>query len=63
VRQRLAFVAIKQDNVAGFGLLFAQLQAQPDAFGLGRVLTAIQRVPGPPPAELFFALLSTVANG
>lgn len=27
VRQRLAFVAIKQDNVAGFGLLFAQLQA------------------------------------
>ena len=54
VRQRLAFVAIEQDDVAGFGLLFAQLQAQPDAFDLGWVLTAIQRVPGPPPAELFF---------
>ena len=63
VCQRLAVVAIEQDDVAGFGLLLAQAQTQPDAFDLDRVLTAIQRVPRPPPAELFFAMPSTVASG
>ena len=34
MRQRLALVAIEQNNVARFGLLLAQLQTQADPFDL-----------------------------
>src|SRR6201997_4397642 len=54
MRQRLALVAIEQDDVAGCGLPFAQLQAQPDPFDLAGGLASLQRVSRPPPAELFF---------
>ena len=54
MRQRLALVAIKQNDVAGRGLLFAQLQAQADPFDLAGNLAPLQRVPRPPPTELFF---------
>ena len=54
MRQRLALIAVEKDNVARFGLLFAQLQAQAHPFHLAFRLTSLQRVPGPPPAELFF---------
>ena len=54
MRQRLALIAVKKNNVARFGLLFAQLQAQTHPFHLAFRLTSFQRVPGPPPAELFF---------
>src|SRR5208282_306785 len=54
MRQRLALVAIEKNDVARFGLLFAQLQAQPHPLDLAFRLTSFQRVPGPPPAELFF---------
>jgi hypothetical protein len=54
MRQCLALVAIEQDDVAGCGLLFAQLQAQPDPFDLAGGLASLQRVPRPPPTELFF---------
>src|SRR5580693_6138695 len=53
VRQCLALVAIEQNDVAGFGLLFAKLQAQPDPVDLGGNLAAFQRVSRTPPAELF----------
>jgi hypothetical protein len=52
--QRLALVAVEKNDVARFGLLFAQLQAQTYPFHLAFRLTSFQRVPGPPPAELFF---------
>src|SRR5580704_2067095 len=52
--QRLALVAIEKNNVAGFGLLFAQLQAQADPFDLAGDLASLQRVPRSPPTELFF---------
>src|SRR5271166_2465809 len=52
--QRLALIAVEKNDVARFGLLFAQLQAQADPFHLAFHLTSLQRVPGPPPAELFF---------
>ena len=51
--QRLALVAVEQDNIAGFSLLLAQLPTQADAFDLGGNLTTAQRVPRPPPAEVF----------
>ena len=54
MRQRLALVAVKKNNVPSFGLLFAQLQAQADPFDLAGDLASLQRVPGPPPTELFF---------
>ena len=54
MRQRLALIAVEKNNVARFGLLFAQLQAQAHPFHLAFRLTSLQRVPGPPPAELFF---------
>src|SRR5580698_6427909 len=53
MRQRLALIVIEQDNIAGFGLLLAQLQAQADPLDLGGVLPALQRVSRPPPAEVF----------
>src|SRR5260370_1980469 len=53
MRQRLTFIAVEQDNVSGFGLLFAQLQTQADPFHLGDDLATLQRVPRSPPTELF----------
>ncbi len=52
MRQRLALVTIEQNNVAGAGLLLAQVQTEADPFDLGRELSCLQRA-GPPPAELF----------
>ena len=54
MRQRLAFIAVEQNDVAGLGLAFAQLQAQADPIHLAGGLASLQRVPGPPPTELFF---------
>ncbi|MGX5844987.1 hypothetical protein ACWGTI_30345 [Mesorhizobium sp. ArgA1] len=53
IRQRLTLVAVKQNDVAGLGLGFAQLQTQPHALDLVGNLAAFQRVPGSPPAEVF----------
>jgi hypothetical protein len=50
----LALVAVEQNDIAGLGLGLAQLEAQPHALDLVGVLAAFQRVPGPPPAEVFF---------
>ena len=63
VRQRLALVTVEQNDVAGFGLLLTQLQAQADPFDLGRDLAALQRVPRTPPAELFYATPWIIASG
>jgi len=52
--QRLALVAIEQNDVASFGLGLAQLQPQAHALDLVGDLAAFQRVSGPPPAEVFF---------
>ena len=41
MRQRLALIAVEQHDVAGFGLLFAQLQAQADPLDLGGNLTSL----------------------
>ena len=54
MRQRLALVAIEQNNVAGFGLLLAHLQTQADPFDLVGDLASLQGVPRSPPTELFF---------
>ena len=54
MRQSLALIAVEKHNVARFGLLFAQFQAQAHPFDLAFRLTSLQRVPGPPQAELFF---------
>jgi hypothetical protein len=62
VRQRLALVAVEQNDVASCGLLFEKLEAQTDPLDFGRDLTALQRVPGSPPAELFFEGPWTVAS-
>src|SRR5208337_1030314 len=63
MRQRLALIAVEKNDVARFGLPFAQLQAQAHPFHLAFRLASLQRVPRPPPAELFFARPWTVANG
>ena len=63
MRQRLALVAIEQNNVAGFGLLLAQLQTQTDPIDLAGDLPPFQCVPRPPVTELFFAAPWTVASG
>jgi hypothetical protein len=60
MRQCLALVTVEQDDVAGFGLLLAQLQTQADPLNLGGDLAALQRVPRTPPAELF--LRNTLDN-
>src|SRR5271166_3156217 len=54
VCQGLALIAIEENDVAGLGLGLAQLKAQPHALDLAGALAAFQRVPGPPPAEVFF---------
>lgn len=61
--QRLTLIAIEENTIAGFGLLFAQPQAQPDPFDLGADLASLQRVPWPPPTELFCAMPWTIASG
>ena len=61
--QRLTLIAIEENKIAGFGLLFAQLQAQPDPFDLGADLASLQRVPWPPPTELFCAMPWIIASG
>src|SRR4051794_27635636 len=53
VRQRLALVTVEQNDIAGFGLLLAQLKAQANAFDLGGDLAALQRVPRTSPTKLF----------
>ncbi len=53
MRQRLALVAVKQNDVASFGQLFAQLQTQTNPFDLGGKLAPLQRLPWTPPAKLF----------
>jgi hypothetical protein len=63
MRQRLAFIAIKQNDVAGRGLLLAQLQTQAYPIDLAGNLPPFQRVPRPPVTELFFAAPWTVASG
>ena len=65
MRQRLALIAVEKNNVARFGLLFAQLQLQAQArsFHLALRLTSLQRVPGPPPAELFSQGLGQLRMG
>ncbi len=54
VCQGLALIAIEENDVAGLGLGLAQLKAQLHALDLAGALAAFQRVPGPPPAEVFF---------
>ena len=54
MRQRLALIAIKQNDVAGRGLLLAQLQTQTDPIDLAGDLPPFQCVPRPPVTELFF---------
>lgn len=54
VSQRLALVAVEQNDVADCGLLLEKLEAQADPLDFASHLTTLQRVPGPPPAELFF---------
>ena len=61
--QSLTLIAIEQNDVANCGLLFEKLQAQADPLDFARHLTALQRVPGPPPAELFFEGPWKVASG
>jgi hypothetical protein len=63
MRQRLAFIAIKQNDVAGRGLLLAQLQTQAYPIDLAGNLPPLQRVPRPPVTELFFATPWTTASG
>jgi len=53
MRQRLAFVAIEQNNVSGFSVLSAQLQTQANPFDLLGGLASPQRVPRSSPTELF----------
>ncbi len=60
--QRLALIAIEQNDVAGFGLLLAQLQAQADALDLVGDLAPFQGVSRPPPAELFFAVPQSLSG-
>jgi len=61
--QRLALVAVEQNNVAGFGLLLAQSQTHADPFDLVGDLASLQGAPRPPPTELFFAAPWTVVIG
>ena len=51
--QRLGLVAEEKHDVAGFGLPFAQLQAQADPLHLAGDSAPLQRVPRSPPAEVF----------
>jgi hypothetical protein len=63
MRQRLTLIAIEKHDVAGFGLLLAQLQTQAYPIDLAGNLPSFQRVPRPPGTGLFFATPWTVASG
>ena len=52
--RRFALGAVEKDNVAGFGLLFAQLQAQADPRRPTGDLASLQRVPGGRRQRKFF---------
>jgi hypothetical protein len=52
MRQRLALIAIKKNDVAGCGLLLAQLQTQAYPIALAGHLPPFQRVPRPPVTAL-----------
>jgi hypothetical protein len=60
--QCFALVAIKEDDIAAFSLGLAQLEPEANTLDLACDLTAFQRVPGPPPSELFFAAPWTAAT-
>ena len=51
--QRVALVALEKDDVASLGLKPAQRQPQADPSHFTGRLAHLQRVPGPPPTELF----------
>ena len=63
MRQRLALIAVEKNNVARFGLLFAQLQAQAHPFHLAFRLTSLSVCRGRRQRNFFFARPWTVANG
>ena len=54
MRQRLAFVTVKKNDIASLGLTLATLQTQTDPVHFAGDLASLQRVPGAPPTELFF---------
>jgi hypothetical protein len=54
MRQRLTFVAVKKNDIASLGLTLTKLQTQTDPVHLAGDLASFQRVPGPPPTEVFF---------
>ena len=54
MRKHLALVAVEENDIAGLGLGLAQLEPEPDALDLSRDLPPLQRVPRPPPREVFF---------
>ena len=54
MRQRLTFVTVKKNDIASLSLTFTKLQTQTDPAHLAGGLASLQRVPGPPPTELFF---------
>lgn len=53
MRQRLALVAVEQNNITSFGLLFEQFKTQADPIDFERDLASLQAVPRPSPTELF----------
>ena len=55
MRQRLTFIALKQNDVAGFSLLLAPWQTQADPIDFAGNWLPIQLVPRSPLTELFFA--------
>ena len=63
MRQRLALVAVEKNDVARFGLLFAQLQAQPDPFHLARIWRPFSVCRGRRQRNFFFVTPWTIANG
>ena len=63
MRQRFTFVAVKKNDIVSLGLTLAELQTQADPIHLAGDLASLQRVPGAPPTELFFATLLTIAIG
>jgi len=54
MRQRLALVTIEENDIAGLCVGLAQLKPEPNALDLSRDLPPLQRVPRPPPPEVFF---------
>ena len=64
MRQRLALIAVEKNNVARFGLLFAQLQAQAHPFHLAFGLTSLPACAEAAASGTFFFVRPwTAANG